>query len=89
MEKTEYIVADPSGNITVLVLSPVDEKLRGETARRLMEEVDGAEQVGYLLSPKDEKAVIRLEMAGGVQEEREWSVRGNRRIQTFCERHDR
>ena len=65
MEKTEYIVADPSGNITVLVLSPVDEKLRGETARRLMEEVDGAEQVGYLLSPKDEKAVIRLEMAGG------------------------
>lgn len=65
MEKTEYIVADPSGNITVLVTSPVEKELRGETARRLMEEVEGAEQVGYLVSPEGSKALIRLEMAGG------------------------
>ena len=59
--KLEYIVADPTGNITLLVTTPPEGE-RARAAAYLMEREPAAEQAGFL-SLADGGA--RLEMAGG------------------------
>lgn len=59
------IRADPSGNITLFVLDPVDAAGRPALAEQLMKRLDaGIEQVGFVCPPQ-EGADGRLEMAGG------------------------
>ena len=63
--KLELVMADPAGNRTALVRTPVDPSLRGETAQKIMA-LGGlkAEQVGYCCPPLG-AALGRLEMMGG------------------------
>lgn len=61
---TEYILADPTGNITVLVESPVPEDKRQSAAAAIMAAEPSAEQLGFL-SPGKNGADIALYMAGG------------------------
>ena len=62
----EFIKMNPSGNITVIVLTPVSSDLYGEVARQVMDtDMLGAEQVGFAQRPLGPGAVARLEMMGG------------------------
>ncbi len=56
----DYIIADPTGNITVLILSPYTEDNRQAMIREAFEAVPSCEQVGFIV-PVSETAV-RLEM---------------------------
>lgn len=56
----EYIIADPTGNITVLVTSPYTDETRQKIIRESFEKVPSCEQVGFIV-PVSDKAV-RLEM---------------------------
>ena len=58
----DYIVADPTGNITVLVTSPYTAEERQEIIRKAFELEPDCEQVGFMMHVSDE--VIRLEMMG-------------------------
>ncbi|MDR2398481.1 MAG: hypothetical protein LBD74_06950 [Spirochaetaceae bacterium] len=59
----EIVIADPAKNITILVLSPVED--RAEAAKALLGLPGlGAEQVGFVLPPKAGE-LWRLEMMGG------------------------
>ncbi len=60
----KYILADPTGNMTVLVESPVAPEKRRKTAVAIMAAEPTAEQLGFL-SPGAEGADISLFMAGG------------------------
>ena len=60
-----YIVANPTGNITVLVTDPVDMKDRNEVTHAMFEAVPTCEQVGYVVAPLSANADVRLEMMGG------------------------
>lgn len=62
--KLKYVYADPTGNITLLVTSPVPEKLYPAIAARLLEMEPEAEQVGFIEAPV-QGGDIRLHMAGG------------------------
>ncbi len=62
MRDIRYVRANPTGNITCLVLSPVTEKERATVTAALM---DRCEQVGYLEAPDDPKKPVRLRMMGG------------------------
>jgi diaminopimelate epimerase len=64
MMEINYILADPTGNMTLLVEGDVPPHRRADVASRLMEAEPTAEQAGFL-SPGDEKSHIRLDMAGG------------------------
>ena len=55
--------ADPAGNITLFVLSPVEAAARAETAKKLMNMTD-AEQVAFALNAPD-GADGAIEMMGG------------------------
>lgn len=46
-----YVIANPAGNITILVLSPVKRTEYQRIARFLLEKNEDAEQVGYILTP--------------------------------------
>lgn len=61
--RTEIVRADPTGNSTILVLSPVAVSERAAAAARLMA-LDGgwAEQVGFV---SEDAAGARLDMMGG------------------------
>ena len=61
--RVDFLRADPTGNATILVLSPVAPSARGAVAARLMA-LDGgwAEQVGFI-SRDGEQA--RMDMMGG------------------------
>ena len=59
----DYVVADPTGNITVLVKTPVPAKLQPAVAAEIMEQEKGVEQVGFIYDAED--ADIGLRMAGG------------------------
>lgn len=48
----DYIVADPEGNITILVLTPVEQRDYQTVATQLLQKHAEAEQVGYVL-PSD------------------------------------
>ncbi len=61
MKRYRYVVLDPTGNLTCLVLDRVAEGERPEVTGRLL---DRCEQVGYLTAPRGEGRA-RLEMMGG------------------------
>ncbi len=50
MKNIDYILADPAGNRTILVLTPVPRSDYQEVARALLDHCPEAEQVGYVLS---------------------------------------
>jgi len=58
-----YVVADPTKNITVLVTDPVSKEERSLVTKAMFESVPDCEQVGYVRS--DAKPMVRLEMMGG------------------------
>lgn len=62
--KLTYRIADPAGNVTVMVTSPVKKSEYAEVSRRLLDAIDGAEQVGFLVPPL-RGGDVRLEMMGG------------------------
>lgn len=65
MEGLKICLADPAGNVTALVLSPVERARYSEVAQKLMRLPElGAEQVGYVTSPR-QGGCARLEMMGG------------------------
>ncbi|MBQ2764112.1 MAG: hypothetical protein IJO94_00105 [Firmicutes bacterium] len=59
-----YHIADPAGNVTIMVTSPVDRHDYAEISRKLIDTIDNAEQVGFLTEPCF-GGDIRLEMMGG------------------------
>lgn len=60
----DYILADPSGNKTILVLTPVPKDAHSTLAAELLARPDvDAEQVGYVTF--DEGKPIRVDMMGG------------------------
>ena len=66
-QPVRYSVLDPTGNITVLVESPVDPSLRMSAASELMRMCPEAEQAGFVsFSSSDTAEVpVSLTMAGG------------------------
>lgn len=61
-----FVKASPCRNTTVFVEDEVPAALRARVARLAMaEEALAAEQVGWLVPPRDSRADVRLEMAGG------------------------
>lgn len=61
--KIQYIVANPSGNVTILVLSPVEKSLHSVLAERLLQQNPIAEQVGYVTMTEGQP--LRVDMMGG------------------------
>lgn len=62
MRSVQYVLLDPTGNLTCLVLDPVTEGERTGITAELMRR---CEQVGYLVPPKNQEARGRLQMMGG------------------------
>lgn len=60
----QYYKVDPTGNITLLVTSPVPREIRREVSMLLMEREKDAEQVGFLEKAENGDCVLRLQMAG-------------------------
>ena len=60
----DYIKLSPTGNITLLVTSPVPRGRQASVAARLLDIV-GGEQVGYVEPATDLRALARLQMMGG------------------------
>lgn len=63
MLNIEYIIANPSGNVTIIVLTPVEKKWHSTVAGALLQHETEAEQAGFLTMKQD--GVIRLDMMGG------------------------
>lgn len=62
----DYIKLSPTGNITVLVKTPVPRSQHAALAAHLLrEDCVGGEQVGYIEPPDDPRAAARLQMMGG------------------------
>ena len=64
MNGIEYAVMDPTGNVTILVKTPVPETAQPAIAAALLAVEPAGEQVGFL-SPGGEGADLSLRMAGG------------------------
>ena len=63
--KLSFQLADPAGNLTLLVTTPVPKEERRAVATRLLALKElKAEQVGFLVPPEGE-GLVRLEMMGG------------------------
>lgn len=63
-EKVKVRIADPAGNVTVFVLSPLDRGVYTKVANQLMDvEEFRAEQVGFV--EKKEDGGLRMQMMGG------------------------
>lgn len=60
----DYIIADPNGNITILVTEKVSEAQQAELGAELLRLEKTAEQVGFV-SVGPEGEFVRLRMAGG------------------------
>ena len=61
--RLDYFLLDPTGNITILVTSPVPVEKQAFAAARLMAREQNAEQVGFLSNAPS--CDIALRMAGG------------------------
>lgn len=61
----DYSIFNPTGNITILVMTPVPVSDQPAVASRLMELVPEAEQVGFVSGAEQEGFDIALRMAGG------------------------
>lgn len=59
----QYLLADPTKNITVLVTTPVSRALQPELASLLLDLEPEAEQVGFVETAADGQ--MRLQMMGG------------------------
>lgn len=59
----EYIVANPTGNITVLVTTPVSKEDKLAVVKEMFENTPTCEQVGFVRVESDNR--IALEMMGG------------------------
>ena len=64
MKEISYAVMDPTGNITILVKTPVPAAAQPDCAARLLAAEPAGEQVGFL-SPGGDGADLSLRMAGG------------------------
>lgn len=62
--KCNIRVANPAGNITILVKTPVKKEAYAFIAEKLLSAVAGAEQVGFLVPPLC-GGDVRIEMMGG------------------------
>ena len=62
MKSIDYVVMDPTGNVTILVLTPVPEGSQPAVAKMIMEREPSAEQAGFV-TLRDDGIAIR--MAGG------------------------
>ena len=60
----DYVLMDPTGNVTALVRTPAPAERQPELARILMDAEPSAEQAGFLSSGGD-GADVALRMAGG------------------------
>ena len=63
MHSIDYSLLDPTGNITILVETPVPVSVQPSVAEQLMEQEPGTEQVGFLSAGPDSDICLR--MAGG------------------------
>lgn len=64
MKDPEYVVADPTGNITVLVTNEYSPEERPVLSEKLCRDIPDCEQVGFITNGTD-GADICLNMAGG------------------------
>ena len=64
-ETLQYSIWDPTGNITALVESPVDESEQRAVAASIMARHAAVEQVGFVRLPDEKSAPAALRMAGG------------------------
>ena len=64
MKRISYAVMDPTGNVTILVTTPVPAAAQPACAARLLAAEPAGEQVGFL-SPGGGGADLSLRMAGG------------------------
>jgi len=62
MSAAEYVIADPTGNITALVYTPVARPQQAETAEKIMAACRGCEQVGFF---EEDGGETGLRMMGG------------------------
>lgn len=65
VDKVRYDIFDPTGNITALVVSPVEEAGQPAVADALMARHAAVEQVGFVRFSPDGAASAALRMAGG------------------------
>ncbi len=63
MKELTYVLMDPTGNMTILVETPVPVEEQPAVAARLMEAEPSAEQVGFVYA--DDDCGVGLRMAGG------------------------
>lgn len=61
----KYYKADPAGNITLLVTSPVPRDKQPYASKLLFAKEPDAEQIGFIEKPQGSDAVLRLQMMGG------------------------
>lgn len=61
----EYWKVDPTGNITLIVETPVPRESQSRIAAELLRRDNDAEQVGFLEAPEKTGARLRLQMMGG------------------------
>ena len=61
----EYWKVDPTGNITLIVETPVPRESQSRIAAELLRRDNEAEQVGFLEAPEKAGARLRLQMMGG------------------------
>ena len=61
----KYYKINPTGNITLIVESPVPRERQRDTAVMLMAHDKDAEQVGFIEAPSDGRCALRLQMMGG------------------------
>jgi diaminopimelate epimerase len=64
-QSLRYSIFDPTGNITALVESPVDESEQSAVAASIMARHAAVEQVGFVRLPDEKTAPAALKMAGG------------------------
>ena len=62
MRDYQYVILDPTGNLTALVTEPAEKADEPELTRRLLAE---SEQVAYLEPPERPEAVARIRLMGG------------------------
>ena len=63
--KISYYKVNPTGNITLIVETPVKRESQAAVAAKLMEKDKTAEQVGFIEAPYSGCAAVRLQMMGG------------------------
>lgn len=63
--EVQYTKFDPTGNVTLIVRTPVPREKQPALAEKLMALDKGSEQVGFLEKPQHEGSALRLQMMGG------------------------